>query len=62
MFNLPTDEILWVQYMNDGVITHLITSDILRTTYYLYTVNNNKAKRTRYKAKEPTDLYAKISV
>lgn len=62
MFNLPSDEHLWVQYMNDGVITHLITSDALRTTYYLYTVENGKAKKTKYKAKEPTDLYKYLTV
>lgn len=61
MFNLPSDEHLWVQYMNDGVITHLITSDTLRTTYYLYTVENGKAKKTKYKAKEPTDLYKHLT-
>lgn len=61
VFNIPQDETVWVRYMNGGVITHIITSDALRTMYYLYTVENNKAKKTRYKAKEPTDLYERIN-
>lgn len=60
IFNIPDNEILWVRYMNDGAVTHLITSDTHRTEYYLYTVKNNKAKRIKYKSAEPTDLYEKI--
>lgn len=53
---IPKDEILWLTYLKDGKPTHLITSDSLRREYYLYTINNGKAKKTTKKASDPTQL------
>lgn len=51
------NEIKWLTYSNDGIPVYIITSDILRTEYYLYKVTNGKAKKTARKAKIPTYLY-----
>ena len=49
MIEAPKNEKIWVQIVNSGVVTHVITSDILRTIYYLYEVNGDKLRKTRYK-------------
>lgn len=52
---IPSGEILWVQYMNNGLVTHIITSKPDRSLYYLYQVSNDKLTKLG-KAKEPTEL------
>lgn len=56
----PKNNIIWVSYVHDGVVTHMITSNILRTEYYLYKVENGELKKTRYKSEDPTELEKKI--
>ena len=56
----PKNEIIWVVYMQDEVITYMITSNALRTEYYLYIVQNGKLKKTRYKSDDPTKLEERI--
>jgi hypothetical protein len=56
----PKNNIIWVSYVQDGVTTHVITSNILRTEYYLYKVENGELKKTRYKSEDPTELEKKI--
>lgn len=60
LIKTPENEIVWVSYVQDGVITHVITSNVLRTEYYLYKVENGKLKKTRYKSDDPTELERKI--
>lgn len=56
----PKNEIIWLQIVKGGVVTHIITSTTLRDMYYLYTVENDKLKKTRYKSDDPTKLEEKI--
>lgn len=56
----PKNEIVWVVYMQDEVITYMITSNALRTEYYLYKVENGIPKKTKYKSDDPTKLEEKI--
>ena len=54
---IPKSEKVCEQYSNDGVLTYIKTYNVpLRTTYYLYTVINGIAEKTKYKADNPTDL------
>lgn len=50
------NEKVWVQYMNDGKITHIITSDRNRENYYLYRVINGKPKKTKHSSSNPLEL------
>ncbi len=56
----PKNEIIWLQIVKDGVVTHIITSTALRDLYYLYRVEDGKPKKTRYKSEDPTELEEKI--
>lgn len=56
----PKNEMVWVVYMQDEVITHMITSNALRTEYYLYKVENGIPKKTKFKSEDPTELERKI--
>lgn len=50
------NEIVWVQYRNeDHVTTHVITSNKLRTEYYLYEIKNDTWKKIK-KADSPVEL------
>lgn len=42
--------------MSNGEITHIVTSDIMRTNYYLYKFNDGELIKTKYKNKDPTQL------
>ena len=53
---IPKGETLWVNYMSNGEITHIITSDIMRTNYYLYKFNDGELIKTKFKNKDPTQL------
>lgn len=54
---IPKNETLWVQYLNHSdVVTHVITSDKLRTTYKLYEVKTDKLEFTKHKSTDPRDL------
>lgn len=52
----PKNEIIWVQYIKNNNVTHIITSTKLRDYYYLYEVKDNKPIKTKYKARSPTEL------
>ena len=52
---IPSGEILWVQYLNNGLVTHILTSKPDRSLYYLYQVSKDKLTKLG-KAKEPTEL------
>lgn len=56
----PKNEIIWLQIVKDGVVTHIITSTALRNIYYLYRVEDGKPKKTRYKSDNPQELERKI--
>lgn len=56
LIQVPVGETIWVQYVNNGVVTHIITSTKMRDCYYLYKVVNSKAIKTKYKAESPTQL------
>lgn len=52
----PKNEIIWVQYLHNGVPIYVITSTRIRDCYYLYEVNDNQLVKTKYKNKDPTEL------
>lgn len=56
MLTAPKGETIWVQYVNDGAITHVITSTQLRDIYYLYKVVDGKLIKTKHKSENPPDL------
>lgn len=60
MIEVPENEIIWLQRVSDGVVTHVITSDLMRSVYYLYKVDKGKLKKTRYQNADPTELERKI--
>ena len=60
MIEVPKGEILWVQIIKNGVVAYAITSNTLRTEYYLYKVDKGKLKKTQYKNVDPTELERKI--
>ena len=60
MIEVPENEIIWLQIVKDGVVTHIITSTALRDMYYLYRVEDSKPKKTRYKSDDPQELERKI--
>lgn len=60
MIETPKGETLWVQYCKTGVVAYVITSDAMRTMYYLYKVDKGKLKKTRYKNADPRELERKI--
>lgn len=60
MIEVPKGEILWVQIIKNGVVAYAITSNTLRTEYYLSKVDKDKLKKTRYKNADPTELERKI--
>ena len=53
---IPKNEILWVQYLVDGEPKYAITSDKLRSVYYLCELVDGKLVKTKHKNKDPTQL------
>lgn len=53
---IPNSETVWVQYIISGVVAYVITSDAMRTTYYLYKVDGDKLRKTRHSNADPTQL------
>lgn len=55
---IPYKERLWVQIFKEGSSepSYLITSDLMRVTYFLYKVEKGKPIKTKYKSKDPTEL------
>lgn len=54
---IPKNEILWLQLLNNSnEVTHVITSDLHRTTYKLYEVKADKLEFTKHKSSDPRDL------
>lgn len=56
MIEAPNHETIWVQYCKSGVVAYVITSDAMRTTYYLYKVEGDKLRKTRHSNADPTQL------
>lgn len=52
----PSNEIIWVQYLQNEIPIYVITSTKIRDYYYLYEVKDNKLIKTKYKNKDPTEL------
>lgn len=52
----PKNEIILVLYTKDDKPVYIITSTILRDTYCLYKIENDKLIKTKYKNKNPTEL------
>lgn len=38
---IPKNQISWVKYLNNGKVTHVVTSTLARDKYFLYSVNEN---------------------
>lgn len=53
---IPNSETVWVQCIISGVVAYVITSDAMRTTYYLYKVDGDKLRKTRHSNADPTQL------
>ena len=61
MIKIPDKEILWVQFLKAGVVTHVITSDLHREMYYLYKVDSKgNLKKTKWQSEEPTPLHDRV--
>lgn len=56
MKGINKNEILWVQYLINGEVKHIITSDKNRDNYMLYEINKRQAIKTSHKNKDPTEL------
>ena len=57
MIKPPKNETIWVQYIVDNKVTHIITSKTIRDVYYLYKVGeDDKLIKTKYKSTSPTEL------
>lgn len=55
---ISLSELFWVDYKIDGRTKFVITSDMVRKWYYLYSVDRNgKCTKTKHKAQDPTELY-----
>lgn len=52
----PSNEIIWVQYLQNEIPIYVITSTKIRDYYYLYEVKDNKLIKTKHKNKDPTEL------
>ena len=39
---VPKNQILWVTYGENGVAKYAVTSDIIRSKYFLYEINGDK--------------------
>jgi hypothetical protein len=56
MIKIPKNENVWVQYIQDDKVTHIITSTKMRDIYYLYKIDDNKLVKTKHKSSNPVDL------
>ena len=56
MKGVKANETLWLQYLVNGKPTHVITSNVMRDTYYLYEIIDGQAVKTKYKADTPDVL------
>lgn len=55
---ISLSEIFWMEYKVDGRAKYVITSDLLRTKYFLYLVDRDgHCEKTGKKADEPNKLY-----
>lgn len=52
----PKNQQIWTQYIKDGVVKYVVTSDMVRSEYFLYKVEGDKLVKTNHKAKNPLDL------
>lgn len=57
-YGIPTNEIMWTQFLNDGSLTHIVTSNNTREQYFLYEIVEGVGKRIG-KNKNPT-IFSKI--
>lgn len=54
MIGIKPSEKIWTTCNNDkSEIVGIITANEVRSTYYLYTVKDNKATKTAYKSGDP---------
>jgi len=56
MKGIKSNEKVWLQYSVNGKLTHIITSNIMRDTYFLYEIIDEQAVKTNYKADTPDVL------
>ena len=60
MLKALKNETIWVQILNNGQLTHVITSKTTRDIYYLYKVDmDGDLIKTKYKSSDPTELEKK---
>lgn len=56
---IPLTELFWIDYKIDGITKYVITSDMMRKWYYLYSVDKSgKCTKTKHKSTNPVDLYS----
>lgn len=56
--NIPMTELFWVDYKINGITKYVITSDMFRRLYYLYSVDKKgKCTKTKHKSEDPNELY-----
>lgn len=56
------DEKIWVRYLNeDKELTHIVTSNRLRTEYYLYKIQNSEPVKIQ-SAVSPAEFSDTISI
>ena len=60
VFKVPKGEILWVKYVRQSDVTHIITSDEMRIWYYLYKVQDGKLIKVGKKSHSPSELEVHI--
>lgn len=57
-YGIPTAELLWCQYYNNGNLTHIVTSGITREQYFLYEIKEGAGKKIG-KNRNPT-VFSKL--
>ena len=55
-YGIPTAELLWCQYYNNGNLTHIVTSGITREQYFLYEIKEGAGKKIG-KNRNPTVFF-----
>lgn len=60
MIGIPKNEKIWLQIIEDNAVIGVITAPLTRDKYFLYEVKGNKATKTKYKSKDPTELEKKL--
>lgn len=60
MIGIPKTQKIWVSYINEGKITHVVTSTASRDKYFLYEINQEGKFIKSATARQP--IFKKISM